>query len=377
MGRGVGVGGHGRRGGLDASRCGSRSRSCAFRRPSGTPGASTPMRYIQRKNESAWLVLRAEERERPGIADGAPRRARRASCRAARVELLPYVVAAREFIEPRRRRSVQRRLARFGGAGVDLKYGLSSNLTLDATINPDFGQVEVDPAVVNLTAFETFFEEKRPFFIEGARSSATSGGAASNNFWGFNRVRADHLLFAPHRTVAAGLGATGEFVDSPVGDDDPRRGEADGKDAERLERRHARRGDGARDAQTSTAARLSTTEVEPLTNYFVGARAARDRPRGGDRPAGDGGEPRSARADAPRPRCRAARTSSAPTAHYFLDSQAGLGGHRAPCGQPRARQSEALSPAPAGAAALLPAAGCHAPRVRSRRRTRSAAGPAA
>jgi hypothetical protein len=53
-------------------------------------------------------------------------------------------------------------------AGADLKYGLSSNLTLDATINPDFGQVEADPAVLNLSAFETFFEERRPFFLEGA-----------------------------------------------------------------------------------------------------------------------------------------------------------------------------------------------------------------
>src|SRR4029078_6520193 len=52
--------------------------------------------------------------------------------------------------------------------GGDLKYGLPGGLTLSATVNPDFGQVEVDPSVVNLTAFETFFPEKRPFFLEGA-----------------------------------------------------------------------------------------------------------------------------------------------------------------------------------------------------------------
>src|SRR2546425_7054291 len=52
-------------------------------------------------------------------------------------------------------------------AGADLKYGLTSNLTLDATVNPDFGQVEADPAVLNLTAFETFFQERRPFFVAG------------------------------------------------------------------------------------------------------------------------------------------------------------------------------------------------------------------
>ena len=52
--------------------------------------------------------------------------------------------------------------------GGDLKYGITPNLTLDATVNPDFGQVEADPAVLNLTAFETFFQERRPFFVQGA-----------------------------------------------------------------------------------------------------------------------------------------------------------------------------------------------------------------
>lgn len=55
-----------------------------------------------------------------------------------------------------------------GDAGLDAKIGLKNNLTLDATINPDFGQIEADPAVINLTAFETYYDERRPFFIEGA-----------------------------------------------------------------------------------------------------------------------------------------------------------------------------------------------------------------
>jgi hypothetical protein len=52
-------------------------------------------------------------------------------------------------------------------AGADIKYGLTSNITVDATVNPDFGQVEADPSVLNLSAYETFFQERRPFFIEG------------------------------------------------------------------------------------------------------------------------------------------------------------------------------------------------------------------
>ena len=54
------------------------------------------------------------------------------------------------------------------GAGFDLKGGLSSNLTLDLSVNPDFGQVEVDPAVINISDQETYYQEKRPFFIEGS-----------------------------------------------------------------------------------------------------------------------------------------------------------------------------------------------------------------
>jgi hypothetical protein len=54
-----------------------------------------------------------------------------------------------------------------GNIGLDAKIGISSNFTVDLTVNPDFGQVESDPSVMNLSAFETFYEEKRPFFLEG------------------------------------------------------------------------------------------------------------------------------------------------------------------------------------------------------------------
>jgi hypothetical protein len=65
--------------------------------------------------------------------------------------------------------------------GLDLSYGLGAAFTLDATINPDFGQVEADPAVINLSAFETFYDERRPFFVEDARifDFGLSGGRNS------------------------------------------------------------------------------------------------------------------------------------------------------------------------------------------------------
>ena len=84
------------------------------------------------------------------------------------LELLPYTSGRMEFVHVDSGNPFRDGSDPFGAAGVDLKYGVTSDLTLNATVDPDFGQVEVDPAVVNLTAFETFFDEKRPFFVEGA-----------------------------------------------------------------------------------------------------------------------------------------------------------------------------------------------------------------
>ena len=84
------------------------------------------------------------------------------------VEFMPYAVASAQFQPAEPGNPYQTGHQTLGNAGFDLKAGLKSNLTLDATVNPDFGQVEVDPAVINLSAYETYYEEKRPFFIEGA-----------------------------------------------------------------------------------------------------------------------------------------------------------------------------------------------------------------
>lgn len=86
-----------------------------------------------------------------------------------RLELVPYVASdatTRPIEDPRDPFAASRSSGM--RAGGDVKMGLGPGLTLDATINPDFGQVEADPAEVNLSAFETFFDERRPFFVEGS-----------------------------------------------------------------------------------------------------------------------------------------------------------------------------------------------------------------
>lgn len=85
----------------------------------------------------------------------------------AHVELLPYVLS-RQLYQPTAAIEDEKEKLE-GRFGVDMRYGVTSTATLNATFNPDFGQVEADQAVLNLTTFETFYPEKRPFFQEGSQ----------------------------------------------------------------------------------------------------------------------------------------------------------------------------------------------------------------
>lgn len=116
-------------------------------------------RWIDRqREESDWQVLVNDDSglvKSFGTLDGVEglRSSRR-------IELLPYVSVRAEIPPSGSARTTFR-------AGLDAKIGLSSDVTLDASLRPDFGQVEADPAQMNLTAFETFLTERRPLFLEG------------------------------------------------------------------------------------------------------------------------------------------------------------------------------------------------------------------
>jgi len=85
-----------------------------------------------------------------------------------RLEVVPYVLGDVKTQPAESGNPLTKTTDPNGSVGVDLKYALRPGLTLTGTVNPDFGQVEADPAVVNLSAFETFFSERRPFFVEGS-----------------------------------------------------------------------------------------------------------------------------------------------------------------------------------------------------------------
>ncbi|MBU8871263.1 MAG: carbohydrate binding family 9 domain-containing protein [Gemmatimonadales bacterium] len=102
-----------------------------------------------------------------------------------------------------------------GNIGLDMKAPLSSNLTMNATVNPDFGQVEVDPAVVNLSAYETFYQERRPFFVEDA-NIFLFGREGHNSNWNFN-WNDPNVFYSRRVGRAPQLGISGDYdyVDMP------------------------------------------------------------------------------------------------------------------------------------------------------------------
>jgi hypothetical protein len=188
-----------------------------------------------------------------------------------KAEVLPYVVGrASTFGAPDLENPFDRSRESAYRFGADFKYLLTSNLTLTGTVNPDFGQVEVDPAVVNLSAFETYFPERRPFFVEG-RGYLGFGGL--NCFFCSNVSGLS--LFYSRRIGRSPQGSSnawdaGDYADVPGNTTIVGAAKITGRTSGGwsvgilnavTSREHARVIHGADQFDT---------EVEPLTNYFAG-----------------------------------------------------------------------------------------------------------
>jgi len=133
-----------------------------------------------------------------------------------RLEVMPYVTTRAAFTPHAAGDPFNDGSRLTPGLGADVRIGLGSNLTLNATVNPDFGQVEVDPAVVNLSDVETFFSEKRPFFVEGS-STFDFGFGGQRNFWGFN-WSGPSFFYSRRIGRSLGVGApAGGYADGPDG----------------------------------------------------------------------------------------------------------------------------------------------------------------
>ena len=230
-------------------------------------------RYVSRRDEwshwAPWLPTYAgvvsrfgELRGLRGL--GAPRR----------LELMPYSSARLDRQPDRPGDPFYSANEAAASVGVDVKMGVTSGLTLTGTVNPDFGQVEVDPAVVNLSAFETFFPERRPFFVEGGDVFRFGRQQVFNGYGNPEFFYTRRIGRAPQRRVFAGGEAA--FVDEPERSTILAAAKVTGRlpggwtvgvmDAV-TQREQARfvDPDGAR----------HETPVEPMTNYFTG-RVRRD-----------------------------------------------------------------------------------------------------
>lgn len=191
-----------------------------------------------------------------------------------RLEMLPYVTAKLDRAPGSSADPFYRRNDVEAAVGGDFKYAVTPGLSLNGTINPDFGQVEVDPAVVNLSAFETFFDERRPFFVEG-RDIFQFGSVRSFNNYGFTEFFYSRRVGrSPSRFLETA------YVDAPEATTILGALKLSGKtqggwsvgvlDAVTAEEKAAFI-DGAGDQVDAP--------IEPLTNYFVG-RARKDMNKG-------------------------------------------------------------------------------------------------
>jgi hypothetical protein len=232
-------------------------------------------RLIHRRNELVhWAFWRKTESGGPsrfGHLEGL-----QLSGSTRHLELLPYVAAKSKHVNVTRGDPFNDGSKQLGRAGLDLKYLLSSNVTLDATFNPDFGQVEVDPAVVNLSAFETSFPEKRPFFI------ASSGVFSFGSFNCYFCSNVSSLsAFYSRRIGRAPTGADlafsrGKYADVPEATGILGAAKITGRTSngytigvlDAVTNREMARFQGADGSE-------GAQEVEPLSNYFVG-RVKRD-----------------------------------------------------------------------------------------------------
>jgi hypothetical protein len=185
-----------------------------------------------------------------------------------RLEVTPYITGRAGYVQHDAGDPFNSGSKYTPAIGADLKWGLGTNLVLEGTINPDFGQVEVDPAVVNLSDVETYFNEKRPFFLEGMNIFSFGQGGV-NNYWGFN-------WSSPSLFYSRRLGRTPQrelpdydYADVPLGTHILGAAKITGKVIdgwnagviEGLTKREY--------AQLSTAGIHRSLEVEPLTSYTV------------------------------------------------------------------------------------------------------------
>ena len=209
------------------------------------------------KDETGWVSHFGELRGLHGLR---PRQ---------RIELLPYARTRYESYQKEEGNPFRDGRDADVAGGLDGKVGIGSDLNLDFTINPDFGQVEADPSVVNLTAFETYYSEKRPFFIEGASilnlpvTPAITGGFFTRDKLFYSRRIGRRPQFWPDLT-------DGEVMDRPDNTTILGAFKLSGTSAHGLSVGLLESVTSEEKAEIAAGNARRQEVIEPRTNYFVG-----------------------------------------------------------------------------------------------------------
>ncbi len=187
-------------------------------------------------------------------------------------DIMPYGVAAYNTYEPEEGNPFMTGSDPQFKAGLDAKIGVTNNLTLDLTLFPDFGQVEADPSQVNLTAFETFFEEKRPFFIEGSNITSFNVGLGDGDVGNDNLFYSRRIGRRPHGYPSL---EENEYADIPTFTNILGAAKLTGKTKNGVSVGFIESVTAEVKAKIDSAGQRSTEVIEPLTNYSL-ARVQKD-----------------------------------------------------------------------------------------------------
>lgn len=181
------------------------------------------------------------------------------------IELMPYAVASTEKYKQEDGNPFRTGKSSGLSAGFDGKIGLTNNMILDFTINPDFGQVEADPSEVNLSAFESYFEEKRPFFVEGRNILSFGVSPGENESSSDNLFYSRRIGRSPHRDISEY-----DYTDAPTNTTILGAFKLTGKTKNGWSVGALESVTATETAEVIKAESQEKIDVEPLTNYFVG-----------------------------------------------------------------------------------------------------------
>lgn len=185
------------------------------------------------------------------------------------IEIMPYAVARTERFQKIDGDPFNTGKLSKLSAGLDGKIGITNDFTLDFTVNPDFGQVEADPSEVNLTAFESYFSERRPFFVEGSNifQFTPTQTIVIHNMYADNLFYSRRIGRYPHGYPSVGAN---EYVKMPESTTILGAMKISGKTKKGLSVGILESLTSREDALIDSLGSRRKETVEPLTNYFVG-----------------------------------------------------------------------------------------------------------